>query len=426
VDGSGLALTVRSPGVLVLEVRAEGGAKGERAVVTLLRDGRWGSEKVLTLKPGKARSPKVLPVQGQVALELPDGAHEVRVSADRRLLVVPRLAKVAPKGALAGAEVDRAPVAVVEAPPEAPPVEAPAPVASAAETALPAAVVAVSAPEPAVAAAPPSAAVGEPGSRTGLAQALRVAVYDFELQGVDPNVGAVVTDSMLGEIRKLQSVSAIGMDEIRTMLSHEATKQYVGCESNESCLAEIAGALGVDNLISGKLSRVDDGAVFLARRIDQKRASVVGVVDKRLKAESGQEYLALVGTAVEELFPEHPLRPGTERGVAKDVALRLDPPPLPPWSFWSAVAGAAAAGIAGGVFGLQARNSAALYDKRVQDSTTQVVEAREITELDATARRQSSSANYSFIGAGVLAVTSVVMALFTDWHGYGDAAATVR
>ena len=38
------------------------------------------------------------------------------------------------------------------------------------------------------------------------------------MQGIEPNIGAVVTDSLLTEVRKLQGVSAIGMDEIRAML----------------------------------------------------------------------------------------------------------------------------------------------------------------------------------------------------------------
>ena len=45
--------------------------------------------------------------------------------------------------------------------------------------------------------------------------ALRIAVYDLELQNVTQAVGVVVTDSLLTEVRKLQGVSAIGMNEIR-------------------------------------------------------------------------------------------------------------------------------------------------------------------------------------------------------------------
>ncbi len=103
----------------------------------------------------------------------------------------------------------------------------------------------------------------------------------------------------------------------------------MGCEENEACLAEIAGALGVDELVSGSLSKVDESEVMVIRRIDQNRAKVVGTVDKRLKEGKGQEFLAAVGSSVEELFPEYPLRAGVTRGVPKEMALRLDPPPLP-------------------------------------------------------------------------------------------------
>ena len=60
------------------------------------------------------------------------------------------------------------------------------------------------------------ATIDEPSAAAGasLQKALRVAVYNLELQGIDNTIGTVVTDSLIAEIRKLQGISAIGMDQI--------------------------------------------------------------------------------------------------------------------------------------------------------------------------------------------------------------------
>jgi hypothetical protein len=65
---------------------------------------------------------------------------------------------------------------------------------------------------------------------TSMARARRIAVYDLKLEGVDHSMGAVVTESLLGELRKLQGISAIGMDEVRDMLAFEHSKDQMGCD----------------------------------------------------------------------------------------------------------------------------------------------------------------------------------------------------
>ncbi len=263
------------------------------------------------------------------------------------------------------------------------------------------------------------ASAGEGSAPAGRTQALRVAVYDFELSGIDPAIGQVVTDSTLAEVRKLLGVSAIGMDEIRDMLSHEANKQILGCEDNESCLAEIAGALGVDELVSGKLSKVDEGTTFILRRIDQRRAKVAGVVNKRLTAGSGEEFLAAIGPAVEELFPERQLKPGAERGVPKEVALRLNPPPLPMWATIGVGGAAVAAGAAAGFFGLLTMESQSSYDDFAAKGLKSTIDGSELKKLENRLEGNALKTNIFLGTAGVLAIGAGIMALFTDWYGYG-------
>jgi hypothetical protein len=249
-------------------------------------------------------------------------------------------------------------------------------------------------------------------------RARRVAVYDLELEGIPANIGGVVTDSLLDEVRKLEGISAIGMAEIRDMLSHEANKQFLGCESNEACLAEIGGALGVDDLVTGKLSAAADSHVIVLRRIDQQRATVLGTVSRRLAPESGQEFLAAIGPAIEELFADRTLKPGVERGVAQQVALRLDPPPLPRWSFFAVAGGAAAAAVGGGVFAMLQRNAQSDYDAMAEQSRIDPLAGETLVAKGEAMDRYAGRAKVLWITTGVLAAASAVMGLFVDWHGY--------
>ena len=192
--------------------------------------------------------------------------------------------------------------------------------------------------------APGAAAPSTPNP--ALARARRIAVYDLKLEGIDTSMGALVTESLLGELRKLQGISAIGMDEVRDMLNFEHAKDQMGCD-DVTCLAEIGGALGVDDLLTGRLSLRGQRARDAAAPDRSEPRTNTRHFQPALDAGNGEEFLAAVGPAVEQLFPAQPLRPGVTRGVAEEVALRLHPPPLPKWSFWSTTAVAVACAGAG-------------------------------------------------------------------------------
>lgn len=440
----GLALEIEGPGALMLELYAAKDLKGSPISVAIVRDKTHQSVNKLT--PKRRGGPRRYPHVAKVGIKVPEGKHTYLVTVDPghegKLALAGIPAHKIPKRLAAAPEVE---VPASESEPGAKqataeagePGEADQSAATdgAADATLAAAPTTgmeeIMAGGTQIVAGAGSAALPA-GAKTNLTQALRVAVYDFEAQDVPENIRRVVTDSVLTEVRKLQGVSAIGMDEIRDMLSHEANKQVLGCESDESCLAEIAGALGVDDLVTGKLSKVDEESnVIIMRRINQRRADVLGSLSRRLKSESGQEFLAAVGPAIEELFPERELKQGTERGVPKEMALRLDPPPLPEWSFWSVSGAAVVTAAAGGVFGMLMSQAEKDYKQFVRQGEPaesggggQVISGATLMSKRRNVQSHADTANYLFIGAGVLAVTSAVMALFTDWYGYGEAEVT--
>jgi hypothetical protein len=270
--------------------------------------------------------------------------------------------------------------------------------------------------------APPEPAVPAPAVVEAPAppRTLRLAVYELTVDGIEPAVGRVVTQATVQEIRKLQRVSVVSMDEVRAMLDVEAQKQLAGC-ADDSCLSGIADSLGVDGVVLGSLSQVADGRVFGLRRLDQREARTVGQCSRRLEPAGGEEFLASVGPCIEELFPDHPLKPGLQRGVSEELALRLNPPPVPLPAF------IAVAGVAG-LFALSTATAgtvnAVMYqrqDELAQRALKEPVDGREITE----ARAQADGAAIATIAlAGLTLATGAaagIIALFTDWRGYGDA-----
>lgn len=248
---------------------------------------------------------------------------------------------------------------------------------------------------------------------------VRVAVYDLKVDGVEERVGRVVTDAVVAEVRKRQRVAVISMEEVRAMLDLEAQKALVGC-SDDSCLSEIADSLGVDQIVIGSLARVGEESIFSLRLLDQREAAALGQVNQRLSGAGGEEFLAMVGPAVSQLFADRPLREGQTEGVAPELALRVNPPPLPPWVFW-ATASTAGALVVGA--GATLAINTVLFSQvsaRQEDARKTPVKGADLLAL----RSQNDLAagtTLALVGAAVVVgATAGALTLFTDWQGYGD------
>ncbi|MDP2344233.1 MAG: PEGA domain-containing protein [Deltaproteobacteria bacterium] len=247
---------------------------------------------------------------------------------------------------------------------------------------------------------------------------LRVAVYHVDGAGIEARQAQVVTEALLLELRKLSGVSVIGLEEVKAMLDFEANRQALGCTGDSECLSEIADALGADAVVTGTATVVGDGSVFGLKRLDPKSAQARQVT-KRLERAGGEELLAAIGPAVEELFPEHPLKAGQVRGVAPEMALRINPPPLPQWAFWTttATAGALAAATAGA-------GGVNLYS-RARYSDQGAVDVANGKDLKDTQDVIVASAYGFWVGVGVTTIVGAaagVESLFVDWRGYAESA----
>jgi hypothetical protein len=259
-------------------------------------------------------------------------------------------------------------------------------------------------------------------ARTTRRRPLRVAVYDLGVAGgVDARVGRIVTDALVVELRKLQGVSVVSLDEVRALVAHEANRQATGCD-DDGCLAEIADALGVDVLVSGTLSTLGDERVFVVRRLSTTEATATATETRRLVPAAGEEFLAAVGPVVERLFAGHALQAGRVRGVDARVALLLNPPPLPVWATLVVGGGAfvAGAGAAVAATTLYARQDAYDEAQRAAKDAGRSVAGQQLVATRDEGVAWATATN-ALIGVTLaLGVGAAVMAPWTDWGGAGD------
>jgi hypothetical protein len=274
-------------------------------------------------------------------------------------------------------------------------------------------------PAPAVTEAPAAVTTPSPAQAR---PTTRIAVYAIAShEPADARVAAVLTGSVVAEIRKLDGIIVVGMDELRAMLDHEAQKQLVGC-TDDSCLSEIAAALGVDEIVVGSIADVGDETVFGLRRLDQRDAKSLGQVDQRLANKNGEELLAVVGPAIEALFPDHGLKPGKTRGVSPEMALQLNPPPLDPWVFWTGAGLTGASALASAIVcAVWAQNETALsdFDKEAV-ATGAVKEAADRQRLTSAADAGLVGSSVALSATAALLLATAASALFVDWDGLRD------
>jgi hypothetical protein len=91
-----------------------------------------------------------------------------------------------------------------------------------------------------------------------------------QTDGVDAGVGAQVSARIAEMTRLKTGAEVLSADQITTLLDHERDKQLVGCEQ-DSCLAEVADALGADVIVAARLSRIDGGYALTITALDASR-----------------------------------------------------------------------------------------------------------------------------------------------------------
>lgn len=105
----------------------------------------------------------------------------------------------------------------------------------------------------------------------------RVAIFNLQVSGQGDDVEKSLMATLTQAVASVEGYQVISRDEIANMLDAEAQKQMLGCDDS-GCLAEIAGALDVDLLITGSVTPLDKAIVLNLQLINQRYANVMNRV----------------------------------------------------------------------------------------------------------------------------------------------------
>jgi hypothetical protein len=133
----------------------------------------------------------------------------------------------------------------------------------------------------------------------------KVAVQELEAGlGTDPKLAHLVTTLTVSELRKLSGLTVTSQEDIKNLLGFAKQREMLQC-SDAACLAEIGGALGVDQMVTGSLSRLGQSLVLVLRAVDVHKAQVLHDVTRRAIGAQQERLLDLLPGAVAELYPGH-------------------------------------------------------------------------------------------------------------------------
>jgi len=134
------------------------------------------------------------------------------------------------------------------------------------------------------------------------AGAAKLAVTEIKVRrGVDPVIARVVEEFLANETARLRDYQVIGRDDIQRMFDHEQQKQMVGCDE-DSCLAEIGGALGVDLLLAGSMDKVGETLLISIKLINIRTAQVERREAGRLRGATEEDAIDAVAVLFRRLF----------------------------------------------------------------------------------------------------------------------------
>jgi len=156
---------------------------------------------------------------------------------------------------------------------------------------------------------------------------LKVAVMPVSPgEGVPGKTAEALTESVSAEVRRRSGGQVITQREITTLLSLEQQKAMLGCQ-NDACFAEIGGALGVERVVSGDLSRLGESWLFHLKLLDPGKALVLATSDRRLRGGTIDDVLDALPAMVAELFPPpaRPAAPPASGGAAPPPAGHASP-----------------------------------------------------------------------------------------------------
>lgn len=158
----------------------------------------------------------------------------------------------------------------------------------------------------------------------------RIAVLDLEAAGAAPELAKGASLLLPTEVRsRAKDAQVIGSAEISTLLGLEKQKALLGCH-DEACMVEIAGALGAEEIVAGRLAKIGKTFVLELRRMDARKAQVTASATRTVTGEE-DAILDALRSAVAELWGEKAeARPRPPAPQPPSIDAKPPPPAMTP------------------------------------------------------------------------------------------------
>ncbi len=93
--------------------------------------------------------------------------------------------------------------------------------------------------------------------------------------GVSFELAQIVSDLVVNEVRqRAAGRKVISQGDLKDLMTLQRTKERLGC-TDLACLAEIGGAMGAEEMVSGTLAVLGDSYILTLRRLDVRRATAL-------------------------------------------------------------------------------------------------------------------------------------------------------
>lgn len=137
---------------------------------------------------------------------------------------------------------------------------------------------------------------GDDGART-----YSVLVLDLQPTNAPPEEVRLITDLIASSLSQHRGLSVLTSADITQALGLEAQKQSLGC-TDESCLAELAGALGAELVVGGSVGKLGSLTVVNLSFFDSRAARSAG--RKSIEVRDLEELPAAVRGAVIDIVAD--------------------------------------------------------------------------------------------------------------------------
>ena len=245
-----------------------------------------------------------------------------------------------------------------------------------------------------------------------------MALLPIEGERLDPSLVKICSNLIAAHLAEVPDRTLVTSDEIGAMLSLEEQKMALNCD-DASCMAEIGGALGVDELVRVSLGKLGSKLIISMSRILVAEAAVLG--RSTIKIDNVEDYydegfqravaeiynleLKVAAAPKPQVAPQSKAKIPAAEPLSQNQAVVTHSASTPWGSYLSMILGGAAVG-AGTYFGLQAQDKADLAN------TLDVGSQR----AGQDAQTQALLANV-FYGAGAVGLVTGLYLYFTADEG---------